>query len=270
MARTLVIKGADFSTNKLDTVIFEETVPCTGITISQSTASLTNVGTTLTLTATVAPANTTDAIIWVSSNENVVTVASGVITVVGVGTATVTATCGNYSASCEVSTTAFMQFTGVVSSYLYGVTSYSGGNGRPYLNYDASAYLKRACLVASSGTLHFYNETNGVMYYPYAMPKNTARVKITTPTGTNAFYITDIQWCSSTVCAEGMDGIAQLVEKIGTSDITTVNGVSTVSVPSYTGYPTMDAIAIGLRMTADVEFLESYLENATVEFLPAA
>jgi Bacterial surface proteins containing Ig-like domains len=58
-----------------------------------------------TLTATVAPSNTTNkAVTWTSSNPNVATVNNGVITAVSVGTAIITATIadGNKSASCSV------------------------------------------------------------------------------------------------------------------------------------------------------------------------
>lgn len=53
--------------------------------------------------ATVTPSNTTDEIIWKSSSTSVVTVdSSGRITAKSPGTATITATCGDKKASCEV------------------------------------------------------------------------------------------------------------------------------------------------------------------------
>ena len=62
------------------------------------------VGETFTLVATVAPENTTDkTVMWSSSDENVVTVDSeGNVEAVGVGEATVTATCGSATGSCAV------------------------------------------------------------------------------------------------------------------------------------------------------------------------
>ena len=81
----------------------EEYLPATGVTLSQSSISLT-VGATETLTATVAPAGAYPEIIWSSSDEAVATVSStGVVTAVASGTATITAKTisGGFTATCE-------------------------------------------------------------------------------------------------------------------------------------------------------------------------
>ena len=102
MAKTLIIKNADFSVNKLDTVSFD-TVPCTGISVSPSTLTINSLSQTYTITPTLTPANTTDTVSWQSSDTDVATVVNGVVTATGIGTATITATCGNQSATCSVS-----------------------------------------------------------------------------------------------------------------------------------------------------------------------
>lgn len=101
MAKTLVLNGTNFSANKVATITFGESVPCTGITLDESTKSVTSM-TDFTLVATPTPSNTTDSVVWTTSDSDVVTVASGVATPVGLGTATITATCGSYSATCVV------------------------------------------------------------------------------------------------------------------------------------------------------------------------
>ena len=78
-----------------------EQIPCTGITLDTSTLSFNGAG-SQTLVATVTPENTTDKITWTSDDSGVVSVANGVVTAVGDGTATITATCGTYSATCSV------------------------------------------------------------------------------------------------------------------------------------------------------------------------
>ena len=86
------------------TVNYTSIVPVSGVTLSQSDAVLT-VGGTQTLTATVAPANATNkSVTWTTSNPSVATVANGVVTAVGVGSATITATTTNgaKTASCAV------------------------------------------------------------------------------------------------------------------------------------------------------------------------
>ena len=67
-----------------------------------------NVGDVCKISATVYPENTTDkTITWVSSDDSVVKVSdSGEVTGVSKGKATITASCGNVSASCEVEVTA--------------------------------------------------------------------------------------------------------------------------------------------------------------------
>ena len=77
-------------------------VPCEGITLSAENLAFTAEG-TQTLTATVTPENTTDAVLWSSDNTSVANVSSsGVVTAVQNGTAAITATCGAYSATCAV------------------------------------------------------------------------------------------------------------------------------------------------------------------------
>lgn len=76
--------------------------PCTGITLDKTELSLTAEGETQTLTATVTPSDTTDAVVWRSGDAGIATVVGGVVTAVANGETTITATCGNYSASCAV------------------------------------------------------------------------------------------------------------------------------------------------------------------------
>jgi hypothetical protein len=78
-----------------------ERIPCTGIVLSQTELVFTGTG-TQTLIATVEPTNTTDKIIWTTSNDGVAIVNDGIITTVFNGSAIITATCGDYSAICSV------------------------------------------------------------------------------------------------------------------------------------------------------------------------
>ena len=91
-------KTADVSAASIPLTI---TNPCTGITLDKDTLTIAR-GETATLTATVEPADTTDTIGWSSKDDNIATVKDGVVTAVGQGETTITATCGNQTASCKV------------------------------------------------------------------------------------------------------------------------------------------------------------------------
>lgn len=79
-------------------------VPATGISLNESEIDLEK-GEEQTLTATVEPADSSDSVTWLSSDNSVATVENGVVTAVGAGTATITATAGDYSSECQVNVT---------------------------------------------------------------------------------------------------------------------------------------------------------------------
>ena len=78
-------------------------VPITGVTLDKTTGIL-NVGESETLVATVTPDNTTEdkTVTWTSSDPTVATVANGVVNAVAPGTATITATAADVSATYTV------------------------------------------------------------------------------------------------------------------------------------------------------------------------
>lgn len=83
-------------------------VAATGITLMPTELSIEE-GASSTLAATLTPEGATDSVVWASSAEGVATVSSGVVTGMSAGTATITATAGNVSASCNVTVTAKVQ-----------------------------------------------------------------------------------------------------------------------------------------------------------------
>lgn len=79
--------------------------PCTGIKLDRDTLTIAR-GETATLTATVEPAGTTDNVIWSSEDKTIATVDSnGKVSGVGLGETTITAACGDKTASCKVTVT---------------------------------------------------------------------------------------------------------------------------------------------------------------------
>lgn len=107
----ITVKTTDGSYTAKCTVTVKRAV--TGIALNKTAATL-NSDTTLTLKATISPSNATDKTVkWSSSNKAIATVSSkGVVTPVGKGTATITATSENgLKATCKV--TVYMKTTGV-------------------------------------------------------------------------------------------------------------------------------------------------------------
>lgn len=104
----------------------DNSVPATGITLSGVKTAM-NVGENQSLTATLTPSDSTNAVVWSSSDESVLRVSqSGVVEAVGNGSATVMATAGSVSATSDPITV-----TTKLTSLSLGVKSLSlsvGGN----------------------------------------------------------------------------------------------------------------------------------------------
>ena len=91
-----------FTTETPSITITAAPKPATGITLTESELTLT-AGDSDTLTATVTPNDSTDAVVWSSSNTDVATVdATGKVTAIAPGEATITATAGTKTATCTV------------------------------------------------------------------------------------------------------------------------------------------------------------------------
>ncbi|MBE6943495.1 MAG: hypothetical protein E7453_04450 [Ruminococcaceae bacterium] len=81
-------------------------VPCTGITLSDTTVVFDTVSATKQLSAVCAPADTTDRLVFTTSDPTVVTVDEvGELVAIGPGNATITVICGDITATCEVQCT---------------------------------------------------------------------------------------------------------------------------------------------------------------------
>ena len=99
---TITLQVGNLTDTCTVTVTQDETVAVTGIELNKTELTLTEGGSE-TLTATVTPDNATDkTVTWTSNKESVATVENGVVTAVGEGIATITATAGGKSAACTV------------------------------------------------------------------------------------------------------------------------------------------------------------------------
>lgn len=87
-------------------------VALTGISLSNTSLSMFT-GDTKDLTVTYKPSNTTDnkTVTWSTSDKSVATVSNGKITAIGVGTATITAKVGAFTATCKVTVSSSTNYT---------------------------------------------------------------------------------------------------------------------------------------------------------------
>lgn len=114
MSKALVIKNVDFSVNKVATVVFNDK-PCTAVSFVHDAETISSLG-TFTLSYTLTPADTTDSVMWSSSDSSVVSISSGVLTANGLGTANITITCGGCSATCAVTVDVVESLTYIVGT----------------------------------------------------------------------------------------------------------------------------------------------------------
>ena len=160
MAKALVIKNADFETNRVAQVTLTELKPCTGISLDTSTISATSFA-NQTITATLSPVGCTDTVKWTSSNENVATVSNGTVTIKGLGTATITATCGEYSATCTVT----VDNVEITSGFGWGTLYIQGSNdyATAYFpdNYKKIYYAEQIPLDSSKLRMARYGDSVG-------------------------------------------------------------------------------------------------------------
>ena len=103
----------------LDEPIGMVTVPVTGIALDKTNGTLTE-GDTVTLTATVSPANASNkSVTWETSNNAVATVVNGVVTALKSGTAVITATTIDGGFTAEYALTVKVAATDVMATYGY-------------------------------------------------------------------------------------------------------------------------------------------------------
>ena len=203
MAKALIIKGADFSTNKLTTISFGET-PCTGIALESDSISVSGY-TPVEVGYTVTPANTTDLVTWESSDENIITVSGGVITPVGVGSCTLTVSCGEYSDTATVEVT-----LSYIASYMFGQLGQNGSTPNDFVTVQPSQ--NRIAVLGSgnqAGTYKCYGKNGASSQNIIKLPKNVASVTVK---NTSKNYVHDgtytaFYWLKDESC--GVSGFEQ-------------------------------------------------------------
>ncbi len=199
----------------------QNNVDVTSVTLNKTSASVEK-GSTVTLSAAVAPSNATNkTITWNSSNTAVATVSGGVVTGVAKGTATITAASVNgVSASATITVTDSGSTTALTNSASVSAASVktgstvtvkgaASGGTSPY----QYAYYYKKSTASSFTTLKAYSTATSASFTPSAAGTYTVRVSVKDAQGT-------VKTKDMTVTV--------------TSDTTTLTNKSTVSAASIT------------------------------------
>lgn len=185
-------------TSTIAEVTVTEPVHATGVTLDKTSASVKQ-GKTITLTATVAPADAVNKnVTWSSNNASVATVSNGVVTGVATGNAKITVTTedGSHTASCTVTVTTSLppvliadfndiaSLDGTISPhYPNGVTPTKSEN--MYIDLIADPYSDGKCVAVSDGnykdkeycTINLPNNLNikdyGILAFDICYPKGS-------------------------------------------------------------------------------------------------
>lgn len=230
MSKALVIKNADFSQNKVATVVFND-IPCTGVAFSSSSVTLSELG-EAEIAYTITPSNTTDAVLLTSSDSTVVSVNGTTLTVVGIGSCVLTLTCGSYTATCNVTVDIYGDF-----NYLAGTFMYNGDSELGY-GVNISGSSKRI-----SGAKHLSDTDFNIgfpnlvqsgiipleVYAPIPIPQNANKIHFN---GTKLYAGTNhnVHFFSDTLETFSKDNNTY-VKEISRSEVphTTSGGVTTIN-----------------------------------------
>ena len=174
------------------TVEKQSKVDVTSVTLSKTSASVAK-GSTVTLTATVAPSNATNkSITWSSSNSSVATVSGGVVTGVSAGTATIKATASNgVSASATITVTGGSDTQKLTNNSTISATSVSLGSSVTIKGAAAGgktpyqyAYYYKKSSSSSYTAIKAYSTATYVSFTPAAATTYDVKVKVKDSAGT--------------------------------------------------------------------------------------
>ena len=260
MAKALVIKGVNFSTNALAQVNIVDDVPCTGLELDESTKSITSLD-PFTLTATKTPASTTDILTWSSSDETVATIADGVVTPLKGGSVTITATCGQQTAVCAVTVKVFIDPKMLLHYYYAPNASYGivdtitlSGNGTNKV-YGASVNTEGSGLYARDPDGFV---PDGGKAYPLMLPEGCVALALKFP---NQSMKSVVSWCDSETLSEYSSiKCRQHSENVWSGSA----GDRVESVPSNVG--DVDCFYISVYLSGDI-LTQEMLDEITIEAL---
>lgn len=267
MGKALVLKnGVDFSANAVTTIEFAD-IPCTGITFAQNTYTISGYN-NVTVEYTVSPIDTTDSIVWTSSDDTVVSVSGGVMTVNGIGTCTVTATCGGFTATAVVT---------VNIAYIPNWEFRAINTDNEFISYGAATYNR----LFSFGVGRQASEYNIVSSaskpvsssYAIKIPNNTARIRISRDASEgSSFYNSSsyhiICWLQDVSC--GSETFPNAAKNLSNETFNPVlNATTEFAIPENANcFVVVTRLNTTYTSSDDANTVASDL-GLTIEFLPA-
>lgn len=163
---TITATTADGGFSDTCTVTVAEPLPAvTGVSLDKDTLKLT-VGGSQKLNATITPDGTGEIVSWSSSHDSIAKVSSdGTVTAVAEGTATITATAGGKSATCQVTVNAVSEDTSYTKNGTYTFTR-SGGSDNVATavdGADVSGMFTASGLDSQSEYFYFDNKADSIV-----------------------------------------------------------------------------------------------------------
>jgi uncharacterized protein YjdB len=217
------------------------------ITLSRSTANYTLaynhntnafIAQSFSLAATVLPANAANkTVTWSSGNSSVATVStSGYVTVVGIGTATITARCGGVSAACVVTAEPVLATSVVITPSAPSFSEFSQkstGFVPAKLTLTATVYPT----TAHDNTVTWTNSSPGVATFSSGVvtPKAAGTTTITAKCGTISAAVT-VTVTTEKVASISLSGLPVVVTAKGTGGETDDDFTPTVTITPGTAY----------------------------------
>ena len=180
--------------NATCSITVTEGIPATNIDLNQTSLELL-AGQQTTLTATVTPNDSTDAVTWSSSDETTAIVDDGVVTTLKNGIVTITATAGSVHADCELSITsataaenfigAKIDRTGVLIAASYKNAIIDDGYGGFWVYASSNVTQSAGTVVNLKGTSTVFNGGLEVAGATLTTVQNSIQTSTATPLSTS-------------------------------------------------------------------------------------
>ena len=208
-----------------------EVVEVTSVSLNKTTLTM-EIGESETLTATVMPSNATDkSVTWTSSDQAVATVASGKITAIGGGTATITATTSNgKTATCTVIVTdPYADFSFILSGNGYALTGYSGTDTEVTV---PAEYMGKAVTIINSRAFYDCSFITKI-----TLPDTIKEI------GNSAFgYCTSLQTIEIPACTRILDSV--FIGCTSLEEVTLPNGLISIGGNLFTNCNSLNKVTI--------------------------